>query len=368
MTNVEYKYHFIAICIFFLLASHFSIIMAQTENLSMTMEQASQLAKMPLSCINKEYPNKLGQVIGDHTDLKAPRELHPAFYGCFDWHSSVHGHWMLIRLLKMFPELPENSAIRDHIGQNITAENIAREVEYFQGHLNKTYERTYGWAWLLKLAAELNSWEDPLGKTWYNNLQPLTLMIREKFVEFLPKLTYPIRTGEHPNTAFGISLAIDYALTLNDHEFLELLSARSKDYYLNDAACPLDWEPNGFDFLSPCLEEAKLMSKVLDKRDYEKWLLSFFPALKSRQFILEPAMVSDRSDPKIVHLDGLNLSRSWCLSGISSKYDGPESETIKTLVKEHFDASYPYIASGNYEGEHWLASFAVLALTSAPSR
>ena len=330
--------------------------------------QASQLANFPLSCISKEYPNKLGQVIGDSSDLKSPWELHPAFYGCFDWHSSVHGHWMLVRLLKIYPDLPERKEIRDRIGQNITAENILKEVTYFEGNLNKTYERTYGWAWLLKLASELYDWDDPDAKKWYRDLQPLTQLIRDRYIEFLPKLTYPIRTGEHPNTAFGISLAIDYAHAIMDEDFLNLLTSRSRDYYLNDKDCPLDWEPNGFDFLSPCLEEANLMSKVLDKKSFENWLLAFFPSLKSGNFIIEPAMVSDRSDPKIVHLDGLNLSRSWCLSGIGSVYDGPGGDSVSRLIYEHFNASYPYITSGNYEGEHWLASFAVLALTSSAGK
>jgi hypothetical protein len=328
----------------------------------LNIEMASRLAEIPLSCMHREFPNKLNQVLGSTEDLKNPQDLHPAFYGCFDWHSSVHGHWMLVKLIKLFPTLPERNEIVKAINKNLTVENIQKEIKYFNDELNKTFERTYGWAWLLKLVQELNDWDDPDGKMWLENLRPLAHLITEKYIEFLPKLTYPIRTGEHPNTAFGLSLAYDYALSSHDTVLQDLIKQRSLDYFINDKNCPLGWEPNGFDFLSPCLEEANLMRKILTQEDFQNWIKNFIPSFKS----LFPAVVSDRSDPKIVHLDGLNFSRAWCLNGISRSMDEPMKSDLSSLAKEHFMTSFPFISSGNYEGEHWLTSFAILAFTSYP--
>jgi hypothetical protein len=335
-------------------------VMGQEKMINLDLETASRLARIPMACLNKEYPNKLNQVLGNMEDLKNPEVLHPAFYGCFDWHSSVHGHWMLIKLVKLFPEIPEKTEIFRIMDQNLRAENIKAEIEYFQGEYNKTYERTYGWAWLLKLAQELNDWDHPKGKTWLANILPLADLIREKYTDFLPNLTYPIRTGEHPNTAFGLSLAYDYATSLNDTTFIQLIESRSKDYYLEDKNCPISWEPNGFDFLSPCLEEANLMEKILSTEHFQAWITDFMPDFSS----VTPAIVSDRSDPKIVHLDGLNFSRAWCLLGISNSMPKSGKDQLIRKAGEHFNTSFPHLSSGNYEGEHWLTSFALLALTT----
>jgi hypothetical protein len=348
----------------FYVASILCITIAEGQETSIDLDliTASQLAKIPLGCIQKEYPNKLNQVLGDESDLKNPQALHPAFYGCFDWHSSVHGHWVLVKLLKIFPDLSERRKIIETISRNLTCENIQQEIHYFEGEFNKTFERTYGWAWLLKFAQELHDWDDPVGKNWLKSITPLAELISRKYLEFLPKLTYPIRTGEHPNTAFGLSLAYDYALSFKNSELLELILSRSRDYYLSDEGCPLDWEPNGFDFLSPCLEEANLMQKVLSKDLFQEWIQEFIHDFSS----LSPAIVSDRSDPKIVHLDGLNFSRAWCLYGISRSMDEDEKNKLIELADEHFRASFPYLSSGNYEGEHWLTSFAILSMSSRP--
>ncbi len=325
-------------------------------------DSASRFAALALDCIHREYPNKLGQVLKDEDDLKPPRVLHPAFFGCFDWHSSVHGHWMLTKLLKEFPELPERQQIIDGLSRSLTAENIAAEVEYF-ANASPSWERTYGWAWLLQLAAELHTWDEPHAERWMDNLQPLAKAVRDRFVEFLPRQEYPVRTGVHPNTAFGLAFAFDYADTVGDDELLESVIAAANRYYTNDADCPLDWEPSGEDFLSPCFEEAALMARVMRSSSYASWLAAFLPSL-GEDGALVPANVSDRSDPKIVHLDGLNLSRAWDLRVIANRVNDDElAASLREMAQEHLDASLPHITSEHYEGSHWLGSFAIYALT-----
>jgi hypothetical protein len=218
------------------------------EKITLTLEQANTLANLPLECVQKEYPNKLGHTLGDKEDLGEPQALHPAFYGCFDWHSSVHGNWSMVRLLKEFPDVEEAERMRSILSENITQENIAGEVEYFEGEHNKNYERTYGWGWLLKLAEELHTWDDPLARELKTNLEPLTQLISQKFIEYLPKLQYPVRVGTHTNTAFALAFAWDYAQTMNHTALLEAIKQRALDFYQNDAGCPLTWEPSGADF------------------------------------------------------------------------------------------------------------------------
>ena len=333
---------------------------AQISNVNLTREEAIRLSSLPLKCLQHEYPNKLNQTLADKNELEEPHALHPAFYGCFDWHSSVHGHWMLVKLLKIFPDLDNEQLIREKLIENINAENIAIEVQYFNKKHEKSYERTYGWAWLLKLAEELHTWDTPFAKTLEKNLQPLTETIVELYLDFLPKLTYPIRVGEHSNTAFGLSFAYDYANTVSNRELKNLIATCAKKFFINDKICPLNWEPGGFDFFSPCLEEADLMLRVLSVEEFEKWLKSFLPQLANSDFKLEPANVSDRTDGKLVHLDGLNFSRARCLTEIAEIL--PQYSHLKKIASEHIQYSLPSIVDGSYEGEHWLASFAILAL------
>ncbi|WP_034040073.1 DUF2891 domain-containing protein [Wocania ichthyoenteri] len=328
----------------------------------LNLKGANTLAQLPLHCINTEYPNKLSQTIGSDDDLKTPSALHPAFYGCFDWHSSVHGHWSLVSLLKQFPNMDNAESIKQRLLKNISKENIEAEVQYFYGKYNKSYERTYGWAWLLKLAEELYTWDDDTARTLESNLQPLTDLIVGKYIEFLPKLNYPIRVGEHPNTAFGLSFAYDYANTVNNQQLKALIEQRAKDFYLKDTGCPITWEPSGFDFLSPCLEEAALMKRVLPIADFKTWLNTFLPQLKDQNFKLETGVVSDRTDGKLVHLDGVNFSRAWSLNKIA---DGlPEYAHLKNTANHHINYSLPSIVGDSYEGGHWLGSFAIYALNS----
>ncbi|SDS49536.1 Protein of unknown function [Formosa sp. Hel1_31_208] len=326
------------------------------------MVQANRLAQLPIHCIQTEYPNKLNQTIGSDADLKSPQTLHPAFYGCFDWHSAVHGHWSLVSLLKQFPELEYAEDAKKMLLQNMSKANIEVEVNYFFGTHNTTYERTYGWAWLLKLAEELHTWDDPVARELEANLQPLTNLIVNKYVEFLPKLNYPIRVGEHPNTAFGLSFAYDYAKAVEDETLKALIEQRAKDFYSNDAGCPLSWEPSGFDFLSPCFEEAALMKRVLPAEVFKTWLNEFLPQLKNENFNLETGRVSDRTDGKLVHLDGVNFSRAWSLNEIAR--DLPEYAHLKNIANQHINYSLPSIVGDSYEGGHWLGSFAIYALNS----
>lgn len=331
-------------------------------DVALTSQGASRFARLALDCLHREYPNKLNQVLRDESGLKPPKTLHPAFYGCFDWHSSVHGHWMLVKLLKEFPELPEREQIIEGIDQSLTLENIAGEMAYFET-ASASWERTYGWAWLLQLTNELTQWDDPLGQQWAETLAPLAALIRSRYIEFLPRQEYPIRTGVHPNTAFGLSFAFDYAQTVDDQVLRSAIIDAAYRYYRRDVDCPLSWEPSGEDFLSPCFEEAALMARVLPAAEFQRWLGAFLPSLFDAM-ALAPANVSDRSDPKIVHLDGLNLSRAWNLYVLASKLD---EETLAGQLRKtaaaHLSATLPHISSEHYEGSHWLGSFAIYALT-----
>jgi hypothetical protein len=319
-------------------------------------EQASAFAKLALKGIRQEYPNKPEHVMGGAADVKGPKALHPAFYGCYDWHSSVHGHWMLARLLRRVPDLPEAKEIRNVLNEHLTEANLRGEVEYFHRSESKSFERPYGWAWLLKLAEELHGWDDPDGKQWAANLKPLAELIAEPYIAFFPKQTYPIRTGVHPNTAFGLAFAHDYAVATGHAKLKALVEERAKFYYAADKDVPAAWEPGGNDFFSPSLMEADLMRRVLPADEYRVWFKAFLP-----KPAFTPAVVTDRADPQLVHLDGLNLSRAWAMRSIAAAL--PKGDPARALLidsaKQHAEAGLKHVASGNYEGEHWLASFAV---------
>jgi hypothetical protein len=319
--------------------------------LSLDAGAASHFARLALKCVRQEYPNKLDHVMNGAQEVQSPRALHPAFYGCYDWHSSVHGHWMLAKLLRRFPQLPEAGDVRAVLDEHLAPEPVAVEVLYFGQPNRKSFERTYGWAWLLKLQAELRSWDSADARRWADALQPLADTVTRAYLDFLPRQTYPIRTGVHPNTAYGLSLALDYAQVMHDERLGALIAERARTYYAKDVDAPLKWEPGGEDFLSPALEEAALMARILPGSQFRGWMKAFLPAVK-----LTPAIVSDRTDPKIVHLDGLNLSRARCLYALSGALRRP---VLAQLGDTHARASLPHIASGSYEGEHWLGTFAV---------
>lgn len=333
---------------------------------SLTVEGASHLASLPLKCMQQQYPNKINHTaISDSDQVLTPIQQHPAFYGCFDWHSSVHGHWMLVRLLKDFKNLPEANQIRESISRNINPINIQQEIRYFDAALAKSFERTYGWAWLLKLQQELLTWNDPDAVKWRNALQPFCDTVIKIWMKYLPKQSYPNRTGVHPNTAFGLVFALDYARAAGNTLFEDAIIKSAKQLYGNDKNAPTVWEPDGTDFLSPSLEEADLMRKVLSKEQFIPWFNNWIsPA--SLQHLTQLPVVSDRSDLQIVHLDGLCFSRSWCMQDIARLLPATDKRKqllIRSAIK-HLNASLPNVASGSYGGEHWLASFAVYALVN----
>ena len=349
----------------------FLIVTAQAQmnpSQSLTEKQASHFAALALKCVSREFPNKPEHVINNASEVKGPKTLHPAFYGCYDWHSSVHGHWMLVRLLKMFPSLPESTQMREALNANLTAENIQQEVAYMKQPNRQSFERTYGWAWALKLAEELHSWNDPDGKRWAENLQPLADTLSNSYRTFLPKQTYPIRTGVHPNTAFGLAFALDYAKTVGDRELESLLNERSRSYFAKDVDYPGAWEPGGEDFFSAALMEADLMRRVMEPREFATWFHRFLPnvAKGGPASLVQPAIVTDRSDPKLVHLDGLNLSRAWCMRSIAKALPetDPARKVLSVSAEKHAAAALAHVASGDYAGEHWLASFAIYLLSN----
>lgn len=324
--------------------------------IDLDIDQANRLAQLPLACIQNPLPYKAGLVIAKASDLKMPQEHHPAFYGCFDWHSAVHGHWSLVYLMKTFEDLEGKEQARKMLNENLTKENIEQEVKYFSLNSNtKSFERTYGWAWVLKLQEELYTWDDKDAKIWYDNLKPLVEYISSAYQSYLPKLVYPIRVGEHSNTGFGLSFAYDYAITVGDQKLKEIIETSAKRFYLNDNNCPIHYEPSGYDFLSPCLQELDIMRKVLPQNDFKTWSQTFLPGLFDQTLKLEPGKINDRSDGKLVHLDGLNFSRAWCLYSVKT------SPYIKNIADQHLKFSLDNITDGDYAGQHWLASFALYA-------
>ncbi|MBK9796611.1 MAG: DUF2891 domain-containing protein [Holophagaceae bacterium] len=331
-------------------------------DLALTDAAADRFAGLALKCVRQEYPNKLDHVMNDAGEVQSPRALHPAFYGCFDWHSAVHGHWMLVRLLREHPLMGRAAEIRAVLEENLAPERIALEVAYLGQANRRSFERTYGWAWLLKLSAELHGWEDPAAQRWARALQPLAEELATRYRAFLVKQTYPIRTGVHPNSAFSLDLALDYARATKAAAFEAQILACARAWFGRDRRGPLAWEPGGEDFLSACLEEAALMARVLPGPAFRRWLEGFLPGLPGG---LTPAIVSDRTDPKIVHLDGLNLSRARALRAIAKALGSadPRSLPLQRVADRHARASLPHLASGSYEGEHWLATFAVRLLS-----
>ena len=326
--------------------------------MDLTSDLAARLAELPMACIGREYPNKLDHLITGEQDLRSPRTLHPAFYGCYDWHSAVHGHWTLIALLKRF-DLPNAPAIRARIHETMSRENLLAEAAYLDQPQRGSFERMYGWAWLLKLALELRDWDDPDAKQWAEWLKPVEERIAARYLRFLPRQRYPIRSGVHSNTAFGLIFALDYARAVGHRDLQTLIETTARTYFERDVGCSVSFEPGGNDFLSPALIEADLMRRVLAPGEFADWFERFLPDPSS---ILIPAEVSDRADPQIGHLDGLNLSRAWCLYAIAATLPGEAGGRFRKSADDHAAAGLATVESGDYTGEHWLASFAVYLL------
>ncbi|HEY5558667.1 MAG TPA: DUF2891 domain-containing protein [Steroidobacteraceae bacterium] len=327
---------------------------------------AGRFARLALTCVHLEYPNKISHVLGSGADVRPPRELTPVFFGCYDWHSAVHGHWLLARLARLYPQSEFAAGARTALEISFAEANVAKEVSYLQGAGRISFERPYGLAWLLQLVAELRTWPDPDARRWAAALRPLEMEAAAHIRSWLPKLRYPIRVGEHAQTAFAFGLIRDWTIIAGDAGMRELIDERSRSYYLGDVNCPLDYEPSGEDFLSPCLAEADLMRRVLPQVEFAGWLRRFLPGLSSASSAdwLAPGIVTDRADPKLAHIDGLNLSRAWMLRGIASGLPAgdPRRAALEGAAARHAEAALPAVTGEHYEGGHWLGSFAVYLL------
>jgi hypothetical protein len=339
---------------------------------SMDPAAAARFAGLALKCLHDEYPNHISLTMDRDADARPPRELTPAFYGCFDWHSDVHGHWLLVRLLRLMPTAPFAAQARTELARSLTAENIAGEIQYLKHPGRASFERPYGLAWLLKLSAELREWNDPQALQWSSNLRPLEAEAASRIKSWLPKLHYPIRIGEHDQTAFSFGLIWDWAGVAGDAEMRSLLRDAAQRFYGKDRGCPLNYEPSGEDFLSPCLAEADFMRRVLARQRFSAWLSGFLPGIpqSAGSAWLQPAVVTDRSDPKLAHIDGLNLSRSWMLEGIV--HGLPKNDrrvpVLLTVAARHRDTALPAVTGEHYEGGHWLGTFAVYLTSGAGLR
>ena len=328
----------------------------------------ARFARLALDCVHREYPNKIGHVMNSAEDAQTPSALHPVFYGCFDWHSSVHGHWLLVRLLrggKLPPEL--SLEVVNALKQSFTDEGVAAEVAYFEAEGRKTFERPYGVAWFLQLTTELREWDDPLGDQWLNTLKPLEAVIVEQIGSWLPNLAYPIRLGTHNQSMFAFGLILDWAKAVDNFEMEHLVRSKTMQFHLRDRNCPLAYEPSGEDFLSPCLMEADLMRRVMTVADFAIWLEKFLPQIPhdgSTDWLV-PGVVKDPTDGKLVHLDGVNLSRAWNLENIAAALPqkDPRRPALEATADIHAKTGIANVSAENYEGSHWLASFATYLVT-----
>jgi hypothetical protein len=335
----------------------------------LTLQLAQRFAALALANVVREYPNAPGHVLGAAGDLLPPRTMHPSFYGSYDWHSCVHMHWLLARVRREFPALPQRADIDALFDRHFAPAAIAGECAYLARPNTQSFERTYGWAWLLKLAEELARPGDADAQRWAAALAPLATAFVARYLAYLPKARYPVRYGIHPNSAFGLAFALDYARVAGETALESLCVAKARRWFAADRDAPAAWEPSGSDFLSPALMEASLMRRVLPLPEFAGWLAAFLPGLANGApaTLFRPVEVSDRADPQIVHLDGLNLSRAWCMHGIAGALsaDDPRAGALKAAAATHLAAGLAGIDSGDYLGQHWLASFAVLALECA---
>ena len=337
---------------------------AAAQESRLDADAAGRFAALALECVDQEYPNLIHHVMAGDDDVGAPRELTPAFYGCFDWHSSVHGHWLLVRLARLFPEADFAGQANEKLSANLTEDNLLAEAAYM-AHPDRTgFERPYGLAWLLQLIAELDQRDDPQAKQWRAWLRPVEEIAVRRLSDWIPKLHYPIRIGEHDQTAFAFGLALDYARQVGDERLARVIEEASGRFYADDRGCPLDYEPSGHDFLSPCLAEADLMRRVMSPDAFAGWLETFLPTIGEKDW-LPVAVVTDRADGKLSHIDGLNLSRAWMLEGVAAGLPEKDrrGEALLASAAEHARAGLSGVSDEHYAGGHWLASFAVYLLS-----
>ena len=341
---------------------------------SLDAAAAARFAALALKCLHQEYPNHISHTLNNAADARPPHELTPAFYGCLDWHSDVHGHWLLVRLLRLFPDAPFASQARAELARSFTPANIDAETQYLRAEGRASFERPYGLSWLLRLAAELRQWDDEDGRRWSETLAPLEAEVAARLESWLPKLHYPIRIGEHDQTAFSFGLMWDWAAMHDDAHMRSLLTDAAQRFYRHDRNCPLAYEPSGEDFLSPCLAEADFMRRVLPPAEFATWLSGFLPqiprgtaSVAAASAWLSPGVVTDRADPKLAHIDGLNLSRAWMLEGIAAGLPphDPRIPALNAEAQAHADAALPAVTGEHYEGGHWLGTFAVYLTSQA---
>ncbi len=330
---------------------------------SLTPPLAEKFAALALAGLGREWPHSFQHLAHRPREMGLPRELHPAFYGCYDWHSAVHGHWTLARIVRLHPRSPAARRGRAALDRHLTPGNLAAELAYFQAPDRGRFERPYGWGWLLALAAEVRAGREPCFRAWARAIRPLEKFIAESFCRYLPRLPYPVRSGVHTNTAFGMTLALDYARATGRPRLEATLVAHARRFYVADRDAPLAWEPSGEDFLSPALTEADLMARVLAPGEFRRWLARFLPGLAEGRLssLARPPRVFDRGDGKQVHLDGLCLSRAWVLDLIAAAQ--PANAEVRAAARRHARAGLARVSSGDYAGEHWLATFATYLLT-----
>ncbi len=348
----------------------------QSRRAAILRERAADWARVALASIAREYPHMPYFVATGPGDYRTHRELHPAFYGCFDWHSCVEMHWVVVRLLRRCPDVVPAGEARAALDATLTAEHLAAEVAFFANPHHRSLERPYGWGWLLTLGHELATWDDPDGRRWAGAVAPLADLLAARLAAWLPKLTYPQRTGVHPNTAFALSRSLDYATlraARGDGALLAAIRASATRWFAGDADYPARYEPSGADFLSPALAEAELLSRLLDPAAFPRWLERFLPGLGGGQpaALFQPAVVADPTDGQIAHLHGLNLSRAWVFTALAARLPAgdPRNAPLLAAAERHADASLPHVVGSDYMVEHWLAAYATLLLSEgdAPS-
>jgi len=336
------------------------------EELRLNEKLASDLIQLSINCVDKKFPYKVGYRYIDSTWIRPHYKLTPSFYGCWDWHSAVHGHWSMIKILKEFPNIKEAEKIREIIRKNLSKNNLEKEFQFFQNDFAKGFERTYGWAWLMLLYSELETWNDIEAKNWSKNLKPLVDLLSERTIIFLNKLSKPLRPGTHANTAFSFSLMYEYAQKTNNEKLLNKIKEYSIKHFSYDKNCPVNYEPSGTDFLSPCLAEASLMSKILSEKEFNNWLSKFFPSFKEENFgsIITPPEVLDPKDPGIGHLIGLMFHRAWTLNDVANKIQNDDKKLfLYKISKNHTKKGFELMFDSGYGGEHWLATFAIYNFT-----
>ena len=332
------------------------------ENIRLNEKLAKELVSLSVKCVDKKYPYKIGYRFSDESWLKPHYELTPSFYGCWDWHSAVHGHWAMVKILKDYPDIMDKDVILFKLDKNLSKENLSKEYQFFKQDFAKGFERTYGWAWLMKLYSELVSWDNEKAQKWANNMKPLVDLLSKRTILFLDKLSTPLRPGTHANTAFSFSLMIEYSIVANDKLLFNKIKEYSIKNFLGDINCPVQYEPSGTDFLSPCLAEAALMSQILEKREFNDWLYKFLPSFDEVSFgnIINPPEVLDPEDPGIGHLIGLMFHRAWTLKDIAMKLENNSNKNLLLkIAKKHSEEGYNIMFESGYGGEHWLATFAI---------